>query len=269
MAIAASERITTKDTATVGSGTVVNKSLLFDVGAGVSNPSLLYKTSDASLNLNKNVLGFGDGTASDKTITADKGAGANNPKLRYNNTTSKWQFSDDGSSFTNLDAAAAITTYAWSGYHSIDCSFLFSGGGGAYIEATADSSCTFAQITNVNFGSVTSYNDGTPGNNRPGIVFTPPATGTYEVCTSYTTQQGSGANSEQLTDGTTVMSIVAGRDVGGSGIEAPATQCGFLVIASLVSTTVKIIAQGTHSILNNSSASPGYTMVWRVKRIGP
>lgn len=49
-----------------------------------------------------NKLKLGDGAASDKTIEFNKGLTTANPKLKWNNSTSKIQFSNDGTTFTDI-----------------------------------------------------------------------------------------------------------------------------------------------------------------------
>lgn len=49
-----------------------------------------------------NKLKIGDGTNTDKLIEANKGSGSTNPKLKYNASGSKWQFSNDGSTFNDI-----------------------------------------------------------------------------------------------------------------------------------------------------------------------
>lgn len=265
---AASERITTKDTAIVGSGTVVNKKLNLDIGSGNSNPSLEYKTSDASLNLNKNVFRFGDGTSGDKILEADLGLGASNPKLKYDVGDSEWQFANDGSSFTAFGSGSGGTTYAWSGFHSSNCSWSATGGG-SYVDPSIDSSCTFTQLLNKNFGSVTSHNDGTPGNNLPGIVFSPPVVGTYSVCAITEQQAGGTEGNLQLYDGTNVIATGGNRDIGSSGVNAMVSLCGVWDVASLTSKTLRIrLGGGSTSILTNGGATPIYVITWTIRFIG-
>jgi hypothetical protein len=153
-----------------------------------------------------NTFRLGDGAASNKTILFHKGAGASNPRFRWNNSTSKLQFAHNGTTFktfnlgTDLDTspgtsgqvfvadgsgggtwqaqAATPTVYAWSGYHSTDCNFTNTAA--AFQDPTADSTCTFVEQTNTNFGTVTSWLSGS--DKLPGIVFTPAQTGPYMVC---------------------------------------------------------------------------------------
>lgn len=49
-----------------------------------------------------NTVTFGDGTNSDKVLKANKGAGAANPKIKYNASSSKWQFSHDGTTYKDF-----------------------------------------------------------------------------------------------------------------------------------------------------------------------
>lgn len=83
---------------------------------------------------------------------------------------------------TQTQTAMTFDTLAnsWSGNHGSNCSWTTSFT--SLVLPAIDASCTFTETNNVNFGTVTSYNDGTPGNNYPGIVFTPSRAGTYFVC---------------------------------------------------------------------------------------
>lgn len=75
----------------------------------------------------------------------------------------------------------AGSNYLWSGYHDSDCAWAMPGAG-AMTDLNIDATCGFTETFNVNFGTVSSYDDGTPGNNLPGLRFSPPVTGFYEVC---------------------------------------------------------------------------------------
>jgi hypothetical protein len=67
----------------------------------------------------------------------------------------------------------------WSGYHAADCNW--SSTSTSYSDVSAgDASCTFTQVINNNFGTVSSYQ--ISSNNAPGIVFTPTRSGVYELC---------------------------------------------------------------------------------------
>lgn len=96
------DRLTQKPRAIIGAGVSQNSDLNFDVGLGASNPRLRYKVSDASLEMNKGILRLGTGAAANQILEFDIGAGASNPKVRYNNSLAKIQFSNDGTSFSDV-----------------------------------------------------------------------------------------------------------------------------------------------------------------------
>ena len=56
--------------------------------------------------LDVNAVRLGDGTASDIRIVANNNA-ATKPEIRYQNSTSKWQYSNDGASFSDLGIEAS------------------------------------------------------------------------------------------------------------------------------------------------------------------
>lgn len=137
------------------------------------------------------------------------------------------------------DAMAA----SWSGYHSSDCGW--SRNNTAFGDPAIDSSCTFTEVTNNNFGTVVSANDGTLNNNYPGIKFTPRKLGKYFVCstvkpnTSLVTVGNIG--SLQLVDGSS--NVIDTFDIGkasGSTDAWSGKMCGVLNITSLAQTSLKI-----------------------------
>lgn len=80
-----------------------NKVLEFDSGDGAANASIFNENATPyELNLN-NIRDFVFGRATTETATITYNNGAANPKLRYNQSTGKWQFSDNGSTFDDFD----------------------------------------------------------------------------------------------------------------------------------------------------------------------
>jgi len=78
-------------------GSTDDKSMEFDTGDGASNVKLTVDDSrDASLSSNK--LSIGDGASSDKTLEANDGSSPA-PAFKWNSTLSRWEFSNDGTSF--------------------------------------------------------------------------------------------------------------------------------------------------------------------------
>ena len=53
-----------------------------------------------------NDFSFGDGADTDKTLSANTGA-ANPPRLKYNTTSDKWQYSNDGTNYTDIGSGGA------------------------------------------------------------------------------------------------------------------------------------------------------------------
>lgn len=160
---------------------------------------------------------------------------------------------------------------SWSGYHDgSDCSWSTTST--SFVDPAIDASCTFTQRTNVNFGTVSSYNDGTPGNNYPGIVFTPSRPGTYQVCAISSVQNNaSGSNADvQLTDGSVV--------IGKSGITAAQAGayvhmvpvCGQYKATSTSPVTLKLQLKatggGTASIVPSNSTGAD-SVAWSIFQI--
>jgi hypothetical protein len=77
-------------------------------------------------------LQIGQG-ADNKQIIFDKGSGASNPRFKWDNSTSKLQFSDDGSTFINLDRTPVISSKT-SNYTTTDTDSIVyvDGSGGAF-----------------------------------------------------------------------------------------------------------------------------------------
>lgn len=71
------------------------------------------------------------------------------------------------------------TPYIWTGSHQTNCAW--SSSSGSPTDFNVDSTCTFAQEQIVNFVTVVSADNGTSGNNLPGIKFTAVETGFYEI----------------------------------------------------------------------------------------
>jgi hypothetical protein len=141
---------------------------------------------------------------------------------------------------------AASTTYLWTGYHGTTTSAVsgWSNSSATFSDpANYDSTITFNQVNNVNFGTVTSYG-GTGAAALPGIIFTPPVTGYYFVKASLTMNH-SGANNEsgaRLWDGTTVIDA-SQTNFPGSGntqVYFPTTLSGIINITSLSPRTISI-----------------------------
>jgi hypothetical protein len=95
-----------KDKLKVGSGNATSKSLEFDVGLGVLNPTLGTNSTGTQINATPNTLKVGDGTTSDKSITLDIGLGSANPKMKWSTADSKLEFANDGTNFSGFGSGS-------------------------------------------------------------------------------------------------------------------------------------------------------------------
>lgn len=140
---------------------------------------------------------------------------------------------------TSSETAARVDTLpaSWSGYHDNTC--LWTKSGASFGDYSNDASCTLTQVTNRNFGTVT-----TLGASQPGITFTPPRIGAYLVMARI--GAAGSVNQEsyvwQLTDGTTVISDaqLTTKGSAGSNYITPVTMSGVYNAASLSSVTLKV-----------------------------
>jgi hypothetical protein len=127
------------------------------------------------------------------------------------------------------------STSIWSGYHDNTCSWARSNT--SYGDPTADTTCTFTESKNTNFGSVTSYLSGS--DKLPGIVFTPIRTGTYWVCAM---AKGFGSTAQindlKLYDGTTT--IAENKYESTNSRTRTLELCGLYTATSTASKTLRI-----------------------------
>ena len=130
------------------------------------------------------------------------------------------------------------TPASWSGYHN-----GITGGcqnnSTTFADVSACTGITLTQTTNRNFGTVT-----TASGSLPGITFTPPATGMYEVCaTASIGASGTEYNEAmRMVDGSSTV-INAGVEwvpASTNQLINPLTACGIYNITTLASTTIKL-----------------------------
>lgn len=128
-------------------------------------------------------------------------------------------------SLSEVAIRADQSANSWSGYHGPDCAWNTSST--SYVTPAIDSACTFTEKTNSNFGTVTSNNDGTPGNNLPGIVFTPSQIGSYSVCAVVNLDNVTSGQVDQvrLVDGSSTL-VGDAAIYGTAQLSVPATVCG-------------------------------------------
>lgn len=157
---------------------------------------------------------------------------------------------------------------SWSGYHEgTDCGWSTTSA--TFVDPAIDSSCTFTERTNRNFGTVTSFNDGTPGNNYPGITFTPTRVGNYFVCATFQLFNSS-SNSQshaQLWDGTTIITSSMYRPGASATVFTTQTLCGVYNATSLSAKSLRVALQtdtGTVNITNNTVGSASEAVEWSI-----
>lgn len=149
----------------------------------------------------------------------------------------------------------------WSGYHDNDCSWARTNT--AFGDPTADATCTFTELTNKNFGTVSSNTSA--GNKLPGIVFTPKMAGSYEVCANFRLSPGtSTVMKAAILDDSTIINTIS---TNGAGTADSVSLCGIVTASSTSSKTVTIqtaIASGAVTI---DGVSPAWSVGWAIRNI--
>ncbi|MCA9339688.1 MAG: hypothetical protein KDA17_02140 [Candidatus Saccharibacteria bacterium] len=146
---------------------------------------------------------------------------------------------------------------SWSGYHDSTCSWARTST--SFGDPTADATCAFAEVSNQNFGTVSTY---TVTNAMPGIVFTPKKAGRYYVCaTYYLTSSASNPQSALMVNGSTQIGY---GGFGTSGASAVNTTCGIAVIDSVASTTISLQTKSTSGSVTIGSSGFPYSVHWSI-----
>lgn len=164
-----------------------------------------------------------------------------------------------GSDYRPVAFKADQLAQVWSGKHEDDCSFVTSGTG-SFNQPTGDSTCTFTEKTNTNFGTVTSGADGT--GNQPTIIFTPKRTGDYFVCASFTSSYSSNTiKNFRLYDDTNSYEITNQSKRGQTNTANLSNNfqlCGVFNVPSVAETTIELQTyndSSTNTIAGNSVSS--------------
>lgn len=137
-----------------------------------------------------------------------------------------------------------------------------------------DSSATLTQEVNVNFNSVTAHNDGTPGNNYPGIVINPPS-GTYEILVTIMIASGTSlaeARAGLTADGgSTYLDLKLVRmNTGGSTLYTVVTLVGHVTFSGASKNIDIYLASSSGACLIDPSTAGlnPYPIKWSIKRVG-
>lgn len=157
------------------------------------------------------------------------------------------------------------TPASWSGYHN-----AISGGcstsSSTYADVSACTSIALTQTTNRNFGTVT-----TAGSSLPGITFTPPRVGTYQICAFPGVLSSTNANiGVRLVDGSSTVINPGVPVLAPSGVSTspiPTSVCGEYVASSTASVTAKLqlgTNAGTASIGQSNLPTGSAAIQWTI-----
>jgi len=141
---------------------------------------------------------------------------------------------------TGVDSVELIkpdtTAMSWSGRHGNDC--VWQRSSATYGLASGDATCTFAERTNTNFGTVTSASD---GNNQPGITFTPKKAGKYFACVKgqVVASNASASSGVLFTDGTNVIAEDS-QAYTDAAQRTTFTLCGIVSVSSVAPVTLQV-----------------------------
>lgn len=157
---------------------------------------------------------------------------------------------------TQVDTTAQI----WNGMHEQNCSFQRTNT--AYGDPAADSTCTFTEIKNVNFGSVTSYLSGS--DKLPGIVINPNRTGKFYVCahTQLFTGGSVATYDARLWDGTTTIAEVEMRATASDNKAHQQSLCGVYDFVAGASKTLSIQLKSSADNHNIQSTNNRSVIEW-------
>lgn len=111
-----------------------------------------------------------------ETTPSNPSAGSN--KLYFKSDDNLYKLNSGGSEVQV--GIVGVTPDYLDATHGNDCSWTTTST--VLVDPAIDASCTFTNRESNGFTGVASIDDGTPGNNRPGIVFTPSKTGPVKIC---------------------------------------------------------------------------------------
>lgn len=247
---------------TTGSGAVVLATSPALVTPALGTPSALVLTNATGLP----VAGGGTGAASftafapvigGTTSTAALQSASSGMSTSGNVLTS----TGSGSAPTwQTPAGGTSTQYAWCGWHT--SASQWSATSTTFVDAVNGGSSTLTQVSNSNFGTVTSAAGGVAG-----ITFTVPATGYYYVKVGFLNDDSTGSYLQSsLTDGTTSIDQVTYFN---SGLQTWIIMTGVINFSSLVSKTMKIqLASGSGTnFINVSGAISAPVITWSIFKI--
>jgi hypothetical protein len=235
--------------------------------SSLQEPTIYDGGSNPSLGTTQFSIDYPNGISSLKTFEIqNKGNGSNACLISANQTEGESLNFDVYYYPTQSQTAVTLNTVSgsWTGYHANNCTWSRSGT--TYGDYTGDASCTFTERDNSNFGTVTSFLDGS--DKAPGIVFTPFKTGRFWVCAIPQTSKGASNEIAEFrlldTEGSpTVIANTEQVSTGGAAFTLTLPLCGIYKIDSLSQRTLKIQGAagsstsdiGASSVATNSRSS--------------
>lgn len=127
----------------------------------------------------------------------------------------------------------------------------------AYVDPAIDASCTFTVEKSTGFSNVSSADDGTPGNNFPGVEFTPSATGDFYACANFAMLGATATayySARILANGATSIAETSFRGAGGSESDNISI-CGVLSVSTVSLQELKLQGRGTSGLFNVGETS--------------
>jgi len=162
-----------------------------------------------------------------------------------------------------------LISSSWSGYHASTCSWNTTST--SFATPTGDATCTLTEVTNQNFGTVSTATDGTGP--IPKISFTPVRAGRYSVCATVilTHSVDGGTSYSRIIDNSSVELDAAAGSISGTGGHFTHKLCGIYVATgtSAHTATVQIsTSTGTTTITDPSATGPTLNPIqWEIFQI--
>lgn len=217
---------------------------------------------------------FSDGTTTNLIFITPTGASGSLAKSAGNTILGSGQrvffdFTTPISGWTSNGAAfrPEQTPASWSGFHDGDCNFGNTTTVPSLSDYNADSTCTFTERQNRNFGTVSSYLSA--GNKLPGIVFTAPRAGRYYVCANMSVYDNTtnGFQIMELSDTAGTPNIIATAQLQSdtAAQQKAVSLCGIYNAAASALTTIRVRGGATAATQTNIGGSTGaHAIEWSI-----
>ncbi len=151
---------------------------------------------------------------------------------------------------------------SWSGYQTVASGW--STGSSSFADPSAGVTVALVELTNRNFGTVTSM-----AGDLPGITWTANSAGRYWVCGAPTITTSAANAGAQLLDGSNNIIHAGSSAYQSASAEISPTLCGIQNVAAVgsVSTKLRVATSGTATISGTNVASPNAAINWSIVKI--